>query len=307
MFNKKTIFIVALTCLSVVSFAIPNWSVDETTFSNTMTITGIVNINNLELSDQNDMVAAFVGNECRGVAHLLPSTVLGHAYAYLMVMSNANNETITFKVFRSSDGSVISVIDNTKFTSDIAIGTQESPYLFSDKTVNGKSILSFSLGVSGEVVIIDSLNRLITVTVPTGTDVSAISPVIIHSIGSHAMVAGTDISANTKVNLTQTVTISIVAQNGTTSSWSIITNRATDIDVENDKKYAILQRNDGALSFSNFPESARYIVFTIAGQIVSTNAISNYPIVFFDTTTIPYFVVVNNKNGALLYSKLLVK
>ena len=47
----------------------PDWNVNPGAYTNNMTITGAINLNHEESRDANDIVAAFIDGECRGVAH----------------------------------------------------------------------------------------------------------------------------------------------------------------------------------------------------------------------------------------------
>ena len=304
-YTKKLIIILMMLLAPWIINAVPSWTVQETKYSNTMTITGIVNISGTELSNSNDMVAAFVGTECRGVAHLLPSSILGHAYAYVMAMSNTNGEKLQFKVYRSSDGSIINIPDSCVFTSDESLGTQEEPYLFSDKTVSGNSLFSFSLGVKGENIVIDSADNSINVKLPAGTDITVLTPIINTSAGAIVVISGNNITSKTEVDFTQPVTVSIVSQNGKNSrNWTIVV-QVTALSVNNKslENYAIKILSNGVLQFSNFPETAKYSLYLIPGQCIVSSAGINDKISLSNFGHALYVLVVRNSNEILLFSK----
>jgi len=303
---KKVQGLVVLMCITLATFSAPTWTVNEASFSNSMTITGIAQIAGVELSSANDMVAAFVGSECRGVANLLPSTSLGHAFAYLMVMSNTNGEKISFKVFRSSDGSIVTVADSLKFASDTIVRTQEKPYLFSDKTVNGTALVSFAVGV-GETSVIDSANHTVSVTFPAATNITALTPAISSSTGSQIVVAGTVLSASSTINLSQPLTFTIVSQNGKVSTtWNIIAT-ITAISSINEQKSNVWVQGDGTLHFTNLPENANVSIYTISGQSLATNVSINKPFSLSHYHSCSTFVVIVKDNkGALLCSQIIV-
>ena len=48
----------------------PNWSVDASAFEFRMRFTATTNVNGAPLTNTNDQVAAFVGNELRGVGNV---------------------------------------------------------------------------------------------------------------------------------------------------------------------------------------------------------------------------------------------
>jgi hypothetical protein len=219
--KKLFSFTLLLFATTLTNASAPSWNLNEAAFTNIMTITGIVTISGTELTNSNDMVAAFVGTECRGLTHLLPSTTLNHSFAYLMIMSNTQGETVHFKIYRSAGDSIIDITDTRVFTSDQMLGNQELPYLFSNENVNATAILSLSLGIAGETTNIDNATNVITVTVPLGTDVTSIIPDVVSSLGSQSEIAGKTISDTTVVNLSTEVIVTIIAQDGTTSNWTI--------------------------------------------------------------------------------------
>jgi len=306
--KKLSSILLLLAATFITNATTPKWNVNVHAYSNSMTITGIVNILGNELTNSSDSVAAFVGTECRGVAALLPSSTLGHSYAMLQIYSNSTGEKISFKVFHNSDGRIINISDNCVFTSDASLGTFETPYVFSDKTVNGTSIFTFSLGITGETSVIDSVNRTIMVTVPRGIDVTSVTPLITSSIGSRIMIAGgVELSVNTVLNFTQTETISIIAQNGIKDNWTIIVDFATQIDEIWNKKYNISLRNDGTLAFSNFSETAKFSVYTLVGDIIYQNGSILSSSLFSLKNNVFYLVVVKANNETMLCSKIVVK
>jgi len=219
--KKLFSFILLLFATSFIKASAPSWSINEAAFNNVMTITGVVTISGTELTNSNDMIVAFVGTECRGVTHLLPSKTFNHSFAYLMIMSNTQGETVHFKVYRSAEDSIIDISDTRVFNTDQMLGNQELPYIFSTEKVNATSILSVSLGNAGETSKIDNSKNTITVTVPLGTDVTSIIPDVISSLGSQSQIGGKTITETTVVNLTTAVVITVIAQDGTKSNWTI--------------------------------------------------------------------------------------
>ena len=219
--KKLFSFILLLFATMLTNASAPSWSLNEAAFNNIMTITGVVQISGTELTNSNDMVAAFVGTECRGVTHLVPSTAFNHSFAYVMIMSNTQGETVHFKVYRSAGDSIIDITDTRVFTSDQMLGNQELPYLFSNEKVNATAILSLSLGIVGETSNIDNATKVVTITVPLGTDVTSITPEVASSLGAQSQIAGNPISETTVVNLSTAVIVTIIAQDGTMSNWTV--------------------------------------------------------------------------------------
>ena len=70
-----------------------------------------------------DYIAAFVGNECRGVAERMYFP-FGDSYMYaLMVYSNeTSGEELTFKYYNSNTGEIVDYYETYDFTSDMIVG-----------------------------------------------------------------------------------------------------------------------------------------------------------------------------------------
>ena len=85
----------------------PDWKVDPTKYDHGMTIIGQVYVNGILMENEESMVAAFIGNECRGVAS--PAKVRGAAYVTLNVYGNDTktkdkDKAVTFRIWDASKG-----------------------------------------------------------------------------------------------------------------------------------------------------------------------------------------------------------
>ncbi|MBQ1774282.1 MAG: hypothetical protein IIZ97_08645, partial [Prevotella sp.] len=65
----------------------PNWSVDPNAYENNMSIVGQIYINGILLSNSESLLAAFIGDECRGVVS--PKQMRGAAYVSMSVFGTA--------------------------------------------------------------------------------------------------------------------------------------------------------------------------------------------------------------------------
>ncbi len=85
----------------------PQWAVDPTKYDHQMTIIGQVYINGILMENEESMVAAFIGNECRGVANA--EKVRGAAYVTLNIYGNDTkakdkDKAVTFRIWDASKG-----------------------------------------------------------------------------------------------------------------------------------------------------------------------------------------------------------
>jgi hypothetical protein len=133
----------------------PNWEVNPQEFEFSMTITGKVTTNGYFSIDENDIVAAFINGQCRGIVNLKYESFMGSYFAYLMVYSNNTAEDITFKIFDASENLVISAKDTIVFGVNSIIGSLDEPIIFSSNLLNNEAkILSFEISNQvGETVI----------------------------------------------------------------------------------------------------------------------------------------------------------
>ena len=85
----------------------PNWTVDPTKYDHSMGIVGQVYLSGILMGNPESMVAAFIGNECRGVAH--PEAIRGAAYETLTIYGSDTpdadqNQPISFRIWDASRG-----------------------------------------------------------------------------------------------------------------------------------------------------------------------------------------------------------
>ena len=99
-----------------------------------MSITSLVYIEGTSVLGENDMLAAFVGDELRGVSQsLLVPTALGHELSFqLLIYSNQEtDEELTFKYYSFIDDTTYSLNESFVFNADTFVGDVNSPVLFS--------------------------------------------------------------------------------------------------------------------------------------------------------------------------------
>lgn len=104
---KKRILISGLICL--LSFCSmhaqeSHWQCDIHSFQYDMTVYACLSIDGFQLNPSADYeLAAFCGNECRGIASVETISSTGETYYYLRIRSNTTvGETLTFKCFDST-------------------------------------------------------------------------------------------------------------------------------------------------------------------------------------------------------------
>ncbi len=68
----------------------PDWSVDPNAYENNMSIVGRIYVNGILMSNSESLLAAFIGDECRGVAS--PKQIRGSAYVPMSIYGTATQQ-----------------------------------------------------------------------------------------------------------------------------------------------------------------------------------------------------------------------
>ncbi|MFR9164964.1 MAG: LamG-like jellyroll fold domain-containing protein [Dysgonomonas sp.] len=112
----------------------PDWAVDPNKYSSSMNIVSQVKIENVYQEDTEDIVAAFINGECRGVAS--PQYVKSHNSYYLFMDVYGNESDIAkdviFQLWDAGTGRVYSDIETSKpvnFKDNLTEGTFTNPVI----------------------------------------------------------------------------------------------------------------------------------------------------------------------------------
>ncbi|MDE5421970.1 T9SS type A sorting domain-containing protein [Ancylomarina sp. DW003] len=110
----------------------PNWEDNTINSQFAMNIIGEIIDGGMSSSDENDMVAAYVGNELRGFGKLRYLKQYDKYLVFLNVGSdNASGDVLNFKVWKANTGIVHSISDvSMNFSSDKIKGSIQSPVSF---------------------------------------------------------------------------------------------------------------------------------------------------------------------------------
>jgi gliding motility-associated-like protein len=168
--------------------AAPNWSVNPSAFQFSMTVTAVANINCVELQNPSNLVAAFVGSTCRGVANT--STVInGRFIASMIVYSNlAQGENIILKIYNASNDSVYDATGTILFQDNASYGVTSSPFTVRNNNNPTDILLSNNTVVEG---------------LPINTSIATISSLDPDTSDTftYALVSGTGSTDNSNFNI----------------------------------------------------------------------------------------------------------
>lgn len=142
-------------CVSSLLAQVPSWTVDETLFEFSMTFVVKINIGGERLASSSDLVGAFVGEQCRGVANPTYIASSDAYYVYLTVFGNTTGETITFKVYKADTNEEITISRTVDFESNQHIGSRFQSFSIAEPALRSNAELT-SFGFNDQVA--DSLS-----------------------------------------------------------------------------------------------------------------------------------------------------
>ncbi|MCF7911157.1 MAG: tandem-95 repeat protein [Candidatus Cloacimonetes bacterium] len=164
----------------------PDWIFDYHDYEYSFTVWGVVEVDGVEINDLNDMIGAFVGDECRGIAQQSDNTVqymeyFNRTFYMPAIFSNTTSgDVVTFKYYDASADMVYDVEGEVAFVADTQVGDGFDPYVFTVTTIFIPD-LEFLWGAPEGIVLSDPTSAIPTFTAP---DVSESTPYTITLIVS---------------------------------------------------------------------------------------------------------------------------
>ena len=128
---RKLVCLACMLAMAMVAYAEGNesgWTVSPFDYQYDMTVYAQLKIDDAVVSDySNYEVAAFVGDECRGVAEV--QTKNSSTWLYIRVRStSASGEKISFKLFDKTEGKIKRIAETVDFESQGLEGMPSSPF-----------------------------------------------------------------------------------------------------------------------------------------------------------------------------------
>ena len=129
----------------------PTWRVDPNAYENTMSVVGQIYINGILIGNNESLLAAFIGDECRGVVS--PKQVRGAAYVAMSIYGTAQQtinsqaadldkgQPVTFRIWDATTGMTYSnvnismgdgssVVNSIAFDPTVSYGNFDKPIVF---------------------------------------------------------------------------------------------------------------------------------------------------------------------------------
>ena len=284
-YSVLVLFFVGFSAFSQTS----NWLVEENDFQYTMSIVAFVNIDGVELSSSSDMVATFVGGECRGVTKLIYVQSEERYYAYLTVFSNINDEDIDFKVFDAGNNKVIEIEKTLKFQINEHYGNLLQAYSISNSTLS-KEVEILNLEFEGDIIddIVYDGSQIILFK-DEGKSVTNLNAVFSLSAGAELFVNGERVySGNNSIDFTKDNEFQIRSQDQTVlKSWTVsVSNTINNITFY--KKDAVCYAN-GVIKLLASVDGLKSTLIK-NGDIYATKLVQNGAVVFNDLEVGTYTV-----------------
>lgn len=124
-----------LFCTARLVQAQPAWNVDPSAFNQTMTMVGTLYLDGASATDPEDIVAALIDGEVRGVAGEDQVQVFeGQWYYFMTIYANTTGENITFQVYDASLDDIRLITETLTFTGG-EVGSLDYPFIWSQSPV----------------------------------------------------------------------------------------------------------------------------------------------------------------------------
>ena len=145
MYSKLKVFC-SIVCMflstTVLHAQDSGWAVNPHDYQYDMTVYGSLVVDGATVTDfENYEIAAFVGDECRGLAQV--NSQGGYTWLYLRVRSNvASGETVMFRVLDKDKGKICKAVETIVFASNGQEGMPSAPVTFTLRSFNLSAISS---------------------------------------------------------------------------------------------------------------------------------------------------------------------
>ena len=114
-----------------------NWKANYHAYPNNMTLTAIVELDDVELQGENYELAAFANGECRGSARLMFVEPLNRYVAFLTIVGDEASE-LRFSLYDSETGTVeTQSITSLQYETNAIVGNLETPYVIRFRSTTG--------------------------------------------------------------------------------------------------------------------------------------------------------------------------
>lgn len=215
----KTIYgLVGVICLLVASPVItwaqkPSWQVQVNDYQFSMSMVAMVHVDGIRLSNTNDLVGAFVGDQCRGVTQMTYVESEESYFAFLVVFANAGGENVSFRIYDSSKDRIVPVAKGVRFEIDGQFGNLFQSFSIAEPALNKEAeILDFEF--SGiETVSKRLLDGQVHMDLPHNTDLKSLRAIFELSAGAQLYNGSFKlVSGQSPLDYSQTVKLLVLSE-----------------------------------------------------------------------------------------------
>lgn len=261
----------------------PNWSINRADFEYQMQFTASLKVDGNLLTNTNDQVAAFVGNELRGFGNVVFDADDNKYVCFFPAYSNTIGETLSFKIYNSTTNTVVNAVQTQVFSIDERVGGVFQSFLISNTSLNNQAVLS-SFNFQEITAVSNSKNaNTFTIVLPVGTNLTSLIPVF--SVSNKAEVFidfKKQISGSSTVDFSNAVTYQILSEDEKVleeyiinASTAISTTKPTVVlsSLENTitNKKTIALTATFSESISGFSEEDLEVTNAVVSNVSSTN------------------------------------
>ena len=131
---KKIMMTALMAIFAISAYAQGHWTNNPHDYANTMTVVGVIQINDAEIPRESMEVGAFCGMECRGSVSLRYFPQVDRHLAYLTV-SGVNGDEIAFCLYDAETETELEALaPSVLFVNDTMLGRAGNPYVFTFTT-----------------------------------------------------------------------------------------------------------------------------------------------------------------------------
>jgi len=265
LYSFLSILFILMACTNQANATPPDWDPPTNLQFNMQIVARLTAIDGGFSEVEADLVAAFVGDECRGLAS--PIGVAG-GLVFLTVGSDIQSgETITFKAWYSVTGQIADLNETIEFQDAGEVGTFNDPFIFTIETLYPPAIYTIvatstgngNISPSGTIELAHGSNQLYLITPDPVNHV--------FDVKINGQSIGGFIDSYEFVNLQQNSTIHVEFATGT----SVDDHRpvqALVITPNPVSEFLCLQRS------GNLPSSFSYSINDLSGRIVLEGTIA---------------------------------
>lgn len=109
----------------------PVWQVDDSKYEYSMQIIGTLSYNNFVFENENDMLGAFIGNECVGFTKSVFVESTNQCVLMLSFFGNSSGDIITFKMYDALNSRLIDADNTVSFAPSGLQGSISEPLIIS--------------------------------------------------------------------------------------------------------------------------------------------------------------------------------